>query len=189
MADLMAEAARQRPDLAAARAQRDAAKADVTVARAVGRPSISIAANGPDRYDGHATPELQPDGRQRHRADLHRIQRRLRGAPGAGGAEAREANAEQVRLAVSLDVWNAYYALDSANQQLAATATLVKTAEKNQEVALGRYQAGVGTIIDLLTAQTAAAARGKCASTRSSTGRWPARSWRSRSGALPERSR
>jgi outer membrane protein len=34
----------------------------------------------------------------------------------------------------------------------------VKTAEQNQEVAVGRYQAGVGTILDLLTAQTAAAA-------------------------------
>ena len=44
-----------------------------------------------------------------------------------------------------------------ANLQLAATATLVKTADQNQQVALGRYQAGVGTILDLLTAQTAAA--------------------------------
>jgi len=41
MADLMAQAALQRPDLAAAVSQRDAAAAAVTVARAVGRPSIS----------------------------------------------------------------------------------------------------------------------------------------------------
>jgi len=71
--------------------------------------------------------------------------------------QAREANAEQIRLNVSLDVWNAYYSLDSASQQLATTATLMTTAQNNQDVALGRYQAGVGTIIDLLTAQTAAA--------------------------------
>src|ERR1039457_643897 len=44
MADLMAEAVRQRPDLASALAQRDAAEANVTVARAAGRPSISISA-------------------------------------------------------------------------------------------------------------------------------------------------
>jgi outer membrane protein TolC len=42
MSDLMAEATRQRPDLAAALAQRDAAEANVTVARALGRPSISF---------------------------------------------------------------------------------------------------------------------------------------------------
>jgi outer membrane protein TolC len=71
--------------------------------------------------------------------------------------QSRQANAEQVRLNVSLDVWNAYYALDSANQQLSTTATLTKTADDNQDVAIGRYQAGVGTILDVLTAQTAAA--------------------------------
>jgi outer membrane protein TolC len=69
----------------------------------------------------------------------------------------REASEEQTRLTVTLDVWNAYYALDSANKQLVATARLTKTAEDNQQVAVGRYQSGVGTIIDVLTAQTAAA--------------------------------
>ncbi len=48
MEELMAEAVRQRPDLKSAQAQRDAAVADITVARAAGRPSISISA-------GHTT--------------------------------------------------------------------------------------------------------------------------------------
>jgi outer membrane protein TolC len=34
---------------------------------------------------------------------------------------------------------------------------LTKTAADNSQVALGRYQSGVGTIIDVLTAQAAAA--------------------------------
>jgi outer membrane protein len=38
---------------------------------------------------------------------------------------------------------------------LLETAKLVQTAASNQDVALGRYQSGVGTILDLLTAQTA----------------------------------
>ena len=71
--------------------------------------------------------------------------------------EAREANAEQIRLGVSLDVWNGYYSLDSGGQQLKATAALIKTAEENEQVALGRYESGVGTIVDVLTAQAAAA--------------------------------
>ena len=58
---------------------------------------------------------------------------------------------------MSLDVWNAYAALDSASQQLKATAALLASARENEEVALGRYQAGVGTIVDVLTAQSAAA--------------------------------
>ncbi len=71
--------------------------------------------------------------------------------------ESKEASAEQVRLAVTLDVWNGYYGLESASGQIAATALLLKSAMENEKVALGRYQAGVGSIIDLLTAQAAAA--------------------------------
>jgi outer membrane protein TolC len=158
MADLMAEAVRQRPDLAAARAARDSAEADVTVARAAGRPSISIQA-------GHDFVGTSGMANQNYsQVGIYVTVPIFTGFNVAYGVrqaqaalEAREANAEQVRLNVSLDVWNAYYALDSANQQLAATATLLKTAENNQQVAVGRYRSGVGTIIDLLTAQTAAA--------------------------------
>jgi len=39
----------------------------------------------------------------------------------------RDANVEQVRLQVTEDVWNGYYAVDSANKQLEATASLIKT--------------------------------------------------------------
>ncbi|MCX7057944.1 MAG: TolC family protein, partial [Proteobacteria bacterium] len=58
---------------------------------------------------------------------------------------------------VSLDVWNGYAGLDSAGQQLTATAALLASATENEQVALGRYQAGVGTIVDVLTAQSALA--------------------------------
>jgi outer membrane protein len=158
MADLMGEAVRQRPDLAAARAQVDSAVADITVARSLGRPSISIAGS---RDVVNTTDVARQNYGQIGVTVTVPIFTGFSVGYGVRQAQAtleiREANAEQVRLNVSLNVWNGYYALDSANQQLAATATLIKTAETNQEVALGRYKAGVGTIIDLLTAQTAAA--------------------------------
>ena len=158
MADLMAAAARQRPDLAAALAQSDAAAADVTVARAAGRPSISIT-GGRERTDTTDIP-LQRFGQIGVTVTVpiftgFSVGYGVRQAQAQ--LESREVNADQIRLNVSRDVWNGYYALDSANQALAATATLIKTSETNEEVALGRYKAGVGTIIDLLTAQTAAA--------------------------------
>jgi outer membrane protein len=158
MEDLMAEAARQRPDLAAARAEVDAAVAGVAVARAAGRPSISVTA-GRTAINQTGIP-TQNYGQVGVNITVpiftgFSVGYGVRQAQAA--LESQEVNAEQIRLNVSLDVWNAYYALDSANQQLAATATLVATASNNQDVALGRYQAGVGTILDLLTAQTAAA--------------------------------
>jgi outer membrane protein TolC len=158
MSDLMREAMRQRPDLASAQAQREAAVAGVTMARAEGRPAISVSA-GRVRIDTTNVP-LQNYSQVgvsitvpifsgfRNGYDIRQAQAAL---------ESSETNVDQIRLNVSQDVWNGYYGLDGANQELADTATLVKTAEQNQEVAVGRYQAGVGTILDLLTAQTAAA--------------------------------
>ncbi len=157
MADLMAEAKRQRPDLAAALAQRDSAEANVTVARAVGRPTISIQAS----RNGSNTPDVTNQNYSQigvyvtvpiftgYKVDY--------GVRQEAALENSEVNVDKIRLQISSDVWNAYYSLDSANQQLTATSTLVRTADQNQQVALGRYQAGVGTILDLLTAQAAAA--------------------------------
>ena len=157
MEDLMAEAVRQRPDLAAARAERDAAAAEVTVARAAGRPAISIAA-GRTRINQTGIP-TQNYGQVGINVTVpifmgFSVGYGVRQAQAS--LESQEANAEQIRLNVSLDVWNAYYALDSANQQLATTGTLIATATNNEDVAVGRYQSGVGTILDLLTAQNAA---------------------------------
>jgi outer membrane protein len=158
MADLMAEAMRQRPDLAAALAQRDSAEANVTIARAAGRPSISVSA-GRDLIDTTGIPH------QNYSVigvnvtvpifTGFNVDYAVRQAQAA--LQASEANADQVRLGVSLGVWNAYHLLESANQQLTVSFSLIKMAEENQQVALGRYQAGVGTIVDVLTAQAAAA--------------------------------
>ena len=158
MTDLMNAAMRQRPDLAAALSQRDSAVADITVARSVGRPSIAIT-GGHSRI---ASTEVPLQNYSQIGVTLtvpiftgFSVGYGVRQAQAE--FETRDANVDQVRLNVSQQVWNGYYALDSANQQLVATATLVATADKNQDVALGRYQSGVGSILDVLTAQAAAA--------------------------------
>jgi outer membrane protein len=156
LAELMAEAARQRPDLVAAQAQLDAAVSDITVARAAGRPSVSLSAGR--NWINTTGVAVQSYGVVGLSVTIP-IFTGFNVGYGVRQAQAelqiREANLEQIRLNVSLDVWNAYYALVSANQQLIETAKLTQAAASNQDVALGRYQSGVGTILDLLTAQTA----------------------------------
>lgn len=158
MADLMAEAARQRPDLKAAQFQRDAAEANITVARATGRPSIAFGA----LHNFTSTTDVQNENYNQIGITIKwplftgfATSYSVRQAQAA--LQVQEANLEQVGLTVTQDVWSSYYNLDSANQQLAVTAALSKTADDNMEVALGRYQAGVGSIVDVLTAQSAAA--------------------------------
>jgi len=158
MADLMAEAARQRPDLKAAEAQRDAADANIRAARAVGLPTIQI---GAQRSFNVQTGVPNENYSQVGITVSWPVFTGFNVSYGVRQAEAtlqqQDANLEQVGLTVTLDVWSGYHNLESANQQLGVTAALTQTADENLQVALGRYQAGVGTIVDVLTAQTAAA--------------------------------
>jgi outer membrane protein TolC len=156
--DLMSEATRQRPDLIAALSQRDAAVANVTVARAVGRPSITVSAS----RNVIDTPGVPHENYGAIGVNVtvpiftgFNVDYGVRSAQAA--LELSEENISQVRLTISQGVWSAYYSLDSSNQQLTVTSSLVHTAEKNEEVALGRYQGGVDTILDVITAQSAAA--------------------------------
>lgn len=158
MTELMAEAARQRPDLKAAQAERDAAEANITVARAAGRPSISIGAlHGFTSTTGVPNQNYNQIGISVTVPVFSGFAVSYGVRQAQATLQSQEANLEQVGLTVTLDVWNGYYSLESANQQLAATAELNKTSDDNLQVALGRYQAGVGSILDVLTAQTAAA--------------------------------
>jgi TolC family type I secretion outer membrane protein len=158
MGELMAQAVRQRPDLASAQAQRDAAAANVDVARALGRPTISMnASRSIAGANGLPNQEFSQIGVNVSIPIFSGFGVTYGVRQAQATLAASEANLEQVRLGVSLGVWNAYYALDSATQQLSGTAGLMATAESNQEAALSRYQAGVATILDVLTAQSAAA--------------------------------
>ena len=60
-------------------------------------------------------------------------------------------------MQVGLDVWNAYAALTTATQSVKSADELLESATLSERMAAGRYQAGVGSILDLLTAQTALA--------------------------------
>jgi outer membrane protein TolC len=69
----------------------------------------------------------------------------------------RNGQLEQLRLQVALDVWTAYQNLTTATQSLRSSADLLSSAEQSGRVALGRYKAGVGSILDVLNAQSALA--------------------------------
>ena len=154
----MSEAVRQRPDLKSAQAQRDAAEANITVARAEGRPSIAFGAV-------HSYTDTAGVPNQNYNQigvtltvpifSGFKVKYDVRQAQAA--YQVQDINLDQVELNVTLDVWNGYYALESAIRQLSVTADLLKTADDNLAVALGQYQAGLGSILNVLTAQAAAA--------------------------------
>lgn len=154
---LIAEARRLRPDLRAAEAQVKAAEAGVNVARGASKPSISLNAS---------TQQVNSAGSSSHGSSLgisvsvplfsgYAPTYRIRAAEAQ--LETQQARMEQVRLQVALDVWNAYYNLNTATQSLRTSIDLLNSAEQSERVALGRYRAGVGSILDVLNAQSALA--------------------------------
>jgi outer membrane protein TolC len=72
-------------------------------------------------------------------------------------AELNASQRDQLKLQVSLDVWTAYQNLKTANESIEASRILLSSAEESSRMALGRYQEGVGNIIDTLNAQSALA--------------------------------
>jgi outer membrane protein TolC len=54
---------------------------------------------------------------------------------------------------VALEVWRAYHKLKTESEADSLTEELVASAQAAERVALGRYKAGLGNILDVLTAQ------------------------------------
>jgi len=154
---LIGEAQARRPDLRAAEAQLKAAEAGVDLARAQGRPTISLAAGPSWQESAGAITQGNSIGLSLNVPLFAGFDTTYRVRSAAAQAEVRAAQRDRIRNQVALDVWRAYQSLTTATQSLKTTADLVASAEQSAKVALGRYKAGVGTVLDLLTAQSALA--------------------------------
>jgi outer membrane protein len=155
---LIDEARTNRPDLAAAEAQIKAAQAGVTAARAAGRPSLSLSADlnyndtsvsDPFRSSALGLTLSVPlftgfNTTYRVRAAQEQV-------------AVRTAQRDNIRRQIALDVWKAYQSLLTETQSLRSSVDLVDSAAESERVAMGRYKAGAGSILDVLTAQSALA--------------------------------
>jgi outer membrane protein len=151
------EARASRPDLAAARADAERALAHIKTVRAEGLPSISavgnaarIYENNPHRYSDTYLAAIQLEWPFftgfSHHYDV---------AQAKADAEAALARLQTTDQQAVLQVWTSYYGLKTAEQRYRTSQDLLASATQSQQVAAGRYQEGVGTILDLLTAETA----------------------------------
>jgi len=154
---LIAEAQSRRPDLKAAEAQVRAAQTSVELARAQGRPTISLGAGPTWQESAGVIQQGGSVGLTLNVPIFSGFDTTYRVRSAAAQAEVREAQRDRIRNQVALDVWKAYQSLTTATQSLQTTADLVASAEQSERVALGRYKAGVGTILDVLSAQSALA--------------------------------
>ena len=71
--------------------------------------------------------------------------------------DTRLAQRERLSQQVALDVWKAYQGVVTETQAVKSANELVASAVQSERVALGRYKEGIGSVLDLLTAQSALA--------------------------------
>ncbi|HUJ12797.1 MAG TPA: TolC family protein [Thermoanaerobaculia bacterium] len=155
---LIAQAETQRPDFAASRAQVEAARARVREARAEGLPTIGLTATANrTTFRGFASGTANPYSIGiAMRFPLFtgfRTQYDVRAAQ-AGVDIARE-DARSLQEQIDLEVWNSYYGLSTATQRVRTSRDFLSSAQQAVDVAQGRYRSGVGSILDVLTAEAA----------------------------------
>jgi outer membrane protein TolC len=156
---LITRAERDRPDLAAARALVRQSEAQVTIARAALFPSLALGSNVGRNFANVSTLE------GRTFALTLGVQiplfsgnaRQYDVVAARENAAAASARAEQARLQSAAQVYTAYHALRTAAQRVSTSLVLLNTATQSEQVARGRYAEGVGSILDVLVAQTALA--------------------------------
>lgn len=156
---LIAQAVRNRPDLEAARAQVQQSLAQIRVSKAAELPSLIVTGNMGQTYSNISA----------FQGNSYTVQLGLSFPLFTGfshtydvmsaeaDAEASRSKAAGLTQQVINQVFTAYYALQTATQRVKTADMLLASAEQSEQVARGRYTEGVGSILDLLTAQSALA--------------------------------
>lgn len=152
---LIEQAQRARPELAASRALVERARARVRDVRSQFMPSFGVKANTARRYSTGTNASPYSVG-VAMRFPLFTGFRNIYDVRAAElGARIAGEDARAAQQQVELEVWSSYFSLSTAVQRVRTSRDLLRSARESVDVALGRYRGGVGTIIELLTAQAA----------------------------------
>lgn len=145
---------KQRPEIRTARQNLDASGFGLSAARSLNAPSLSLNLNASGR--GRTDPIDGSSGV----ASLALTWPLLDGGLQSGAIKVAKAGVQSSNASLILagqqvisDVTQAYLALKSAEQRKVITAAQVVNATEGVRIAQGRYQAGLGTFVDVTTAQ------------------------------------
>jgi outer membrane protein len=165
--ELIEDARRDHPTILAALAQADAAAAKVDQTRAQGLPNLSLVSkysrdNQPASL-GLGIPEYPASGHEWYVGVQVTIplfegfNRTYQIRQTQAQLEQQQDALDDARQQVGLEVWNSYQAVQTSTGSVKDSATLLDIAQRSFVAAQHRYQAGVGNILELISAQTALA--------------------------------
>jgi len=154
VAEMIEEARRMRPDYQAMAAQVKAAEASVDIARSSGQPTVSLSAASNQINSSGINSNSSQLGINLNIPIFSGYSPTYRTQAAEAQVEAKAAQMESLRLQISLDVWTAYQNLATATQTIRTTADFLDSAKHSERVVIGRYKAGIGSILDVLSAQS-----------------------------------
>jgi outer membrane protein TolC len=156
--DSLIEAARsRRPELRAAQARLEASEADVRRAEADGKPRLSAFAGGQWQDSGFLDGSSSSLGINLTIPLFTGFRNTYQIAAAQTQAELAAVERDGVQNQVALEVWRAYHKLKSETEADSRSNDLVESAAATEKLTLGRYQAGLGILLDVLTAQASLA--------------------------------
>lgn len=176
---LIEKSLKARPDLMAARAGASAARENITKALSDDMPTLTLSAqtglNFLDYNKAAVTPANGDRREENYFAGVIFTYPLFTGYTSKFNIERARAEAKSAdektrameQIAVN-QVFTAYHILNTAAQKVKTSDDFVESAQRLEEVALGRYNEGVGTMLDLVTAQATLAE----AKTQSIQARW-----------------
>jgi outer membrane protein TolC len=155
MEALLTDAKANRPDLVAAEARARAARATARAESKVGLPTLEFnsqyarqnytnALTGQDAYFFGLNLRIPIFSGF---SDTYRVRRREE------EAKIAEIARDQLYTQSQQDVWQAYFDLQTAASSISSSTNLIKSASQSADAAVARYGAGVGSLLDLITAQ------------------------------------
>ena len=164
---LIEKAKANRPDLVASQARALAARANVLSVSRTGLPSLEFSANyGRLMFTNGTAVATDPlRNVQRAEQDTYAFGFSLKipifsGFKDTYSTRRAEEQAKQAESArdqlvnqTELEVWQSYFDFQTSVSSIASTANLVKSAGESAASAAARYKAGVGTLLDFITAQ------------------------------------
>ncbi len=156
---LIEAAMKQRPDLSAARAEAEKASAHLREVQARQYPSITASGTVARTYfEGYGfNADSYSAGVFIRIPVFSGMSKSYDVLEARSQAEATKARTEGLEKMVIFQVWDAYYAHQTASQKVQTATDLLTSATQSKEVALARYKAGVGSLLDLMAADSALA--------------------------------
>ncbi|MDW7679259.1 MAG: TolC family protein [bacterium] len=155
--DWLIEAAfRSRPDLRKIEQQLVTQQAALRIARSDYFPTLSLEANY--SYSGEATSDLQGSSYIGANISLPLFSGFSRPAQVAQEKWALQSLSQQqqaVRHQVSLEVWNAFLEIKQASERIVDSQIFYENSLENLHISEGEYREGVGSMLDVIDAQTA----------------------------------